>query len=405
MNATLLKDRSTLTKIQNKIHSIAQCMEGSSFPAVGLMGGKTGEALFWAYYSRYTGDTKSDEKIVSALSSVFDEIKKGFKHPTFAGGLAGLGWTVEHLAQNNFIKADTSLIIGSLDDFLYPHMLNYIREGNYDYLHGAIGIGLYFLSRPQTPTKQKYLEELLDELEKHSTCVGNGIAWETTLIPENKQKGYNLSLSHGSASVIVFLCRLYEAGIDKPKVLKLLTGAIEFILQNKINTKNCNFKYPAWTYKNNLDTAHDGRLAWCYNDLGISTALFQAGNIFNNNEWKQEAISTLIETTRLTDPLTTRVVDAGLCHGTSGIAHIYNRMYNQTNIEEFKNAAIFWYEKTLEMASYKDGLAGYKVYRSPDYGGNHNDFGLLEGIAGIGLALISYSSDIESKWDRALMLS
>ena len=80
-------------------------------------------------------------------------------------------------------------------------------------------------------------------------------------------------------------------------------------------------------------------------------------------------------------------------------------MYNYTQRDEFKQAALYWFDQTLKMAKFEDGLAGYKTWRSIEYGGWQNDYGLLTGIAGIGLALISAVSDIEPAWDECLLLS
>jgi lantibiotic modifying enzyme len=134
-------------------------------------------------------------------------------------------------------------------------------------------------------------------------------------------------------------------------------------------------------------------------------ALLQAGKIFNNESWKDEAIGILLKTTEIREWSEAKVLDAGLCHGTSGIAHIYNRAYKYTGIEKFKVSAIYWFEQTLKMAAFDDGLAGYKTYRAPEFGGFCNENGFLTGIAGIGLAMISAVSDIEPVWDRALLLS
>ncbi|MCK5168939.1 MAG: hypothetical protein KAQ75_03590, partial [Bacteroidales bacterium] len=137
----------------------------------------------------------------------------------------------------------------------------------------------------------------------------------------------------------------------------------------------------------------------------VGIALWQAGKNTNNEEWKNKALEILLHTTKRKDLKENSVIDAGLCHGTAGIAHIYNRMYNNTGRDEFKKAAIYWFEQTLKMAKYDDGLAGYKAWRTPEYGGLQNEYGFLEGIAGIGLALISAVSDIEPKWDECLLLS
>ena len=56
----------------------------------------------------------------------------------------------------------------------------------------------------------------------------------------------------------------------------------------------------------------------------------------------------------------------------------------------------------LKMAKFKDGLAGYKMWNIDNY---KNESNLLEGIAGIGLALLSSISDEDPSWDECLLLS
>lgn len=100
-----------------------------------------------------------------------------------------------------------------------------------------------------------------------------------------------------------------------------------------------------------------------------------------------------------------RIVDAGLC----SIAHIYNRLYHQTNELRFKNAALYWYQESIKMAKYENKYAGYKL---PYYLGKsekklceiHN-LSFLTGIAGIGLALLSAIYPITPSWDECLLLS
>ena len=56
------------------------------------------------------------------------------------------------------------------------------------------------------------------------------------------------------------------------------------------------------------------------------------------------------------------VLDAGLCHGSSGISMIFRRMYIETQQREFADARDYWIEKTLNFSIFNDGLAGYKTY-------------------------------------------
>ncbi|MGE0078150.1 MAG: lanthionine synthetase C family protein [Bacteroidales bacterium] len=404
LKTSLIENPQLLFLLNQKIDAIAECLESSSFENPSLMDGTTGEILFWAYYSSYKKSEEYKGKITTLLSNVFGVVKDGFKYPTFCGGLAGIGWTVEHLVQNSFIKADTDKIICSLDDFLYPYMMQYIRAGNYDYLHGALGIGSYYINRISNPKSAEYLTDLVNELDRQSTSIGSGIAWERQLRPNSDLRGYNLSMSHGTAGIIAVLARLYEMGINQNKASELIYGAVNFLLQNKYDTGYL-YQFPAWIEKGQPTEKQGGRLAWCYYDMGIAIGLWQAGQILGIEKWKNEAVEVLLHSTNITDIKESGAHDAEICHGTVGIAHIYHRIYSYTNIPAFKNAAIYWFEQSIKQASFDDGLAGYKTFRTLEYGGWVNDYSFLNGIAGIGLAMISAVSDIDPKWDRALLLS
>ena len=118
----------------------------------------------------------------------------------------------------------------------------------------------------------------------------------------------------------------------------------------------------------------------------------EASKSLKRNDWAEEAKTILIHSSKRRDLNENGVIDACFCHGASGIAHIFHRMYKETELDECGEAARYWMEKTIEMSKFKDGLAGYKVWRRDN--GFENDAGLLEGIAGIGLALLSYHSEM-----------
>jgi lantibiotic modifying enzyme len=207
------------------------------------------------------------------------------------------------------------------------------------------------------------------------------------------------------ASIISLLVRFYKRNILRDKISVLVKGAINYLLQNKQDPIFYKYFFPGGITKDGNQKSGLGRLSWCYNDLGISIVLLQAGNAFNNEIWKGEAIQSLLHTSKITDWKEAGVMDAGLCHGTSGIAHLYNRAYTYTGIEIFKSSSIYWFEQSLKIATFENGLAGYKTYRTEKYGGMENNYSFLEGIAGIGLALISSVSQVDPTWDNALLIS
>jgi len=390
-----------------KIHDIGNCInQFNCGNNLSLLSGNSGLSLFTFYYSRHFENEEFYDYACSIIEDSFEKIQNGQTYPTFAVGLAGLGWMLEHLSQNEFLEIDTNEVIGELDDFLYEYMLKEIKKGNYDYLHNAGGIALYFLSRESNPKSNEYLKKYIDILGEHSLVDNKGLKWKSEIPGEGEKKieVYNLSLSHGMASIVAILSKIYKRGINNEKTEKLLKGAINYILANQFDISDSNSYFPN-SISLDGDMGTPSRLAWCYGDLGISVALWNASQVLNDNELEQKTVEILIHASKRRDLQKNYVLDTSLCHGTAGIAHIFNRMHINTGIADFKDASTYWFDETLKMAKFGDGLAGFKVWRSKEMGGWTNDYGFLEGIAGIGLAMISAISDIEPAWDECLLLS
>jgi hypothetical protein len=96
-------------------------------------------------------------------------------------------------------------------------------------------------------------------------------------------------------------------------------------------------------------------------------------------------------------------VDAGLCHGSAGLAHLFNRMYQMTAEPTLADAARFWIERTLELCS--AAAPGRDTALSDSAGSAWKGPGLLEGAAGIALALEAACTTTEPIWDQMLLVS
>lgn len=372
------------------------------FKDLGLMGGVSGIVLFYFYYAKSFKDDEANEKGHLLLYNIFETINKGVYYDSFANGIVGIGWVVEHLLENDFIETSDNNLLLELDNCALLTMDKGIGNNDFDYLHSALGNGIYFLSRLKKNNLVKdYLIKLVDAFEDASEFdILGGLKWPTL---NEGRKIYNLSLSHGIASNIVFLTKVLEYDIYSKKAYKLLSGSVNYLINNQLNSSRYCSVFP--NYVCDSEDLRESRLAWCYGDLGIGIALYQASVVANNEQWKELSMEVILKTTKRKSFKNTYVNDAGLCHGTAGIAHIYNRMYKNTGISEFKIASNYWFNQTLKMAKHKDGLAGYKTWQRPEYGNWSNEFGLLDGIAGIGLAILSKISKIEPAWDRCLLLS
>jgi len=245
----------------------------------------------------------------------------------------------------------------------------------------------------------------LSLLQTTAEKIVNGVKWKSILNLETKKTGYNISLAHGMSSIAVILSKLYAIKeLDQKMIKTLLQGCVNYILEQEIDKDKYGSFFPSIAIES-MDAVSISRLGWCYGDLGISMALWQAGVALQNESWKNKALEVLLfAAEKRRDLQKNYVVDAGLCHGASGIAHIFYRSWWNTRMPEFKKAADYWMNETLKMATFEDGLAGYKTWYGKEKGWV-NSYSLLEGIAGIGLALLTYYHEVEPTWDECLLLS
>lgn len=371
----------------------------------GIVSDRVGTALFLFYYSRFTDDDRFAESAFDLISTAFDEISSEIEDGRLScgsNGLAGVGWTLEHLAQNDFLDIDTDEMLGEIDIFLYKTMLSDMEKGDYDYLNGSLQKGLYFLSRQRNPHTAVYLSHLVDVLEKVAEKdKDGGLKLMSKVSDDQGGESYvcNLGMPHGMPSIAWFLGKLFDLGISRDKVSRLLNRFVSYIFRHSQDTSVRLSHFPGWVVGESSPA--DSRLAWCYGDPGLGIGLWQVSVSSGNKEWEKKIIDILLHSTGRRELRKNAVVDAGMCHGTVGIAHIFNRMFHYTGIKTFEEAARYWFDETLKMAVFEDGYAGFKRFHSQWI----NSADIFDGISGIGLAIIAAVSDIEPRWDRMMMLS
>ncbi len=376
---------------------------------LGVVSGVSGIALFQFYYSKYLDiDTHADLG-AEMISHCIEQINEGYSHPTFCTGIAGLGWTIQHLKANDFIDVDCDDLLSPFDTYLYNQMMYDLKRGNYDFLHGGLGYGFYFLSRFEHTENsalkklyQGYLEELITTLEELSISEGDTLKWESVLDIEKGNKGYNLSLSHGISSILNFLSRLHRFEMFQASTYNLIRGAANYLLGFEDKNPAHLSLFPSWV-ETDVSLQYNSRIAWCYGDLGIGLSLLEAGKSLNDAAMREHALNVLYHTTHRTSGDQTMVVDAGVCHGSYGNALIYQKLHQENNAPSFEKMLHFWIEDGIEKAVHTDGYAGYKQWNGlkKDWS---LELSLLEGIAGIGLVLIDYLSEEPNTWAECLMI-
>ena len=395
------------TLIKQKVNLIAECIfskiHKENYESYGLYDGEFGLLLFLFYYSSYSKSKEHTLLTENYAEKLLEQFTEGVRLHTFCGGFAGILYLFEFLRENDFIDMDVSDAQHLLDNHLVFRMKQNISEHYYDFMHGALGVGLYFLKRG---TGLEYIRKLIDFLYTMAEkSVDNRIfKWESSVMISDQEyrTTYNLALSHGISSIIIFLARVIKNGISDEKVTEMLSGAVNYVLSQEKDFSQFGSCFPNYILKDSPEDISKSRLAWCYGDLGIGPALWQAGKVFGKTEWKEKGLEIILQSTQRRNVIESAVRDAGICHGTAGITLIYRRMFLETGHDEFKEATNYWIQQTLNLSNFEDGSAGYKTLEKEGW---KNDYSLLTGISGIGLVLLSYLEDNQQNWDEMFLLS
>jgi lantibiotic modifying enzyme len=394
--------------IKQKTDLIAECIvakiqKQQQETSFGLYSGAFGYLLFLFYYSKYSGKKKFVSFTEEYAEQLLDGLSGGIRRHTYCDGLSGVLYLLIFLKENHFIDMDVSDVQLLLDNYLVTMMRHDIIEGYYDFMHGALGVGLYFLKRGDAV---EYIRELIDFLyetaEKDRT--GQTFKWESSVMKNESEHVpvYNLAMSHGMSSIIIFLSRIIKSGMTDDKITEMLTGAVNYILSQQKDFSKYGFCFPSYLPTDNSGSILRSRLAWCYGDLDVGIALLQAGKALHNTAWQKTGISVLLQSAKRLDLVENFVIDAEICHGSAGIAMIFRRMFLETNRNEFAEATRYWLNQTLNFSRFVDGPAGYKTFQFKEW---KSTCSLLDGIAGIGLVMVSCLFDDRQNWDEMFLLS
>lgn len=401
-------------EIKDKLSELAHKVEehlNDSINDYSLLGGYLGEIFFLYYYSKIDSDyaEKADEALDRLLNSI--SIDNYYFVHTYCNGFAGLGIALHILEESGFIEGAAELL-EDVDKLLEISLNRDFAQKNYDFLHGAVGVGFYFMKHyPTAPeVSRAQLIRIVDYLENTAIVdeSSDTLKWED--IGKNYDTGemetkFNISLSHGMSSICIFLSRLLKLSLlDEKmnvKIRTILNRAINYILAQRIDNRTYGSCFPSCSIESDK-TLYGSRLGWCYGDLGVAIALWQSGNVLEREECVELSREVLLYAAKeRRDVKRNFVYDAGLCHGAAGIAQIFYRMSKEMQMPELSEAYEYWNNITLQMGYHEEGWGGFMMYNAKENSWT-NTANLLEGISGIGLMLMS---PVFADWDELLLLS
>ncbi|MDX6677708.1 MAG: lantibiotic biosynthesis protein [Solirubrobacteraceae bacterium] len=318
--------------------------------------------------------------------------------------LSGSLWSgttgVAYAAAQVAARPPSPVLIAQLTD-----AVRRLPSGEYDLIAGAIGGGVLALELLPDSRAAELLEAVVAHLAATAQRRDGGLAWATShpTIPASWR--YDLGVAHGVPGVVALLAGALASPSPPRGTAELLTGAVRWTLAQRLSgaARSC---FPRGV---GGPAPGPARLAWCYGDAGIAVALLLAARALADDRLHRVAHDVARKAaTRSFE--SSGVVDAGVCHGAAGVAHMFGRMLQFTADESCAAAARYWLDRTLALrrlalpagrtagttAVDGDGPAGPRPDAEP---------GLLVGGAGVGLVLLAACSEQDPRWDRALLAS
>lgn len=206
------EDNSLLLRISNYL-----LINYSFIPDISLFYGKMGGVIFFCHYGRYTDNKLYEEFAGELLDELYEEISADIP-VGLSRGLCGIGWGVEYLVSNKFMKGDTSKILADLDKRIMNIDVKRIDDLSME--TGLEGILFYIntrlrLFKKQIPFDSSFLKDVFERLN-------------TSTLSENSQ-------------------------------LQTVFDEYRNIINGKIGAKN-GIQFPAWIFKklpNKIDLLYD----------------------------------------------------------------------------------------------------------------------------------------------------
>lgn len=390
-------------EIQNIINNIIIQIDQniSIFSDASMEYGKMGAALLYYYCYKHfdhkefldKGELMIEESIhlISKISENNEYIPK-YKGDSVAQTLASFGKGLMFI-QNNFdLEYDFSEYYEYLNDTLHETVKQELERRDYDYFSGSLASAYYFLNRyihDKDPYAQQVLNEITISIIDNAVILNQEeVYWPS---PSYNNQVY-LGLSHGSAMIINFLTKIYEHGIletENERFKDILYKAVNFLMKQKRNQINGFFPY---RYPNS-EISSETQLSMCYGDLGILYALYNAAKKFQLEEFEDDIVNMLYESSQR-KLKHSHTQDSSILYGCSGLYYMFADLYHRTSEKVYAETAQYWYGQiTSYWNADKKTLAGFQF----DYEGDQQihpsaKYSFFWGIAGIGITLMQGSN-------------
>ncbi|MED1783829.1 lanthionine synthetase C family protein [Brevibacillus fortis] len=433
--AARLRDPIQVEKVvMNKDNiSVAGPIHQHPWGAATLSHGYPGTILFFAELDRHFPDKGWNLIAHDHLLALQEKIKAvGISSESMCGGVAGICFATLVASRN---REHYQRFLGQLDQLLATrtavileeeYVLDKKRGGSnphiYDAIKGVAGIGRYLLASKQIDVLHSALQDVLRylvylsqprEYEDGIKIPGWYLTQEMQYLDKDKQmypKGnFNVGLAHGIPGPLALLSLALREGVEVSGQREAIRNIAEWL----VRWKEQDASGIMWRGRVKLEeelgeevlSQHSFRRdAWCYGTPGVARSLYLAGEALQDSAYCNLAIQAYEDVFKRSESDWNLYADT-FCHGKAGLLQMTLRMATTTDDERYQ-PHIAYLAKCL-VDNFNPSLPfGYQdIEPNGDGKVGLNKAGALEGAAGIGLALLSASSDQEPLWDQPFLLA
>lgn len=357
---------------------------------VGLYTGLSGLILFYdCLYEAYPLE-EYENKLLAVIEKANQLIEEGIDSVSLCSGIAGYGLALLRL-KNKSIDIDEDYF-DSIDAIFLDDFQQLYKSNNFDFLHEAMGMAMYFIERYKVNKNKNSFEILTIFFQDLVLKINTDFKNVLVKSGENRGEHYSFGVAHGVASYVNFLIYFKEnisaINVDISRPLKICINFLMSYKKYDIESK----QYFANVFLPETNSSIPSRLSWCQGDVGISNSIFNAGTFLNDKELINEAILLMNQSTKIKFE-DSGVNDFGFCHGSAGLVIQYYLASKKYNID-YSSSIDYWLEVLEKQTNNFEEFLCYdnlnKKYQP--------EINLLLGSAGLGLTLLTLENKIGTKW-------
>ena len=400
--------RSIAERSDRALHDIALSLrrppppiDGDRKALTALLVREPGFALFYAYLDRAQPRAAHRRLALRHLDRAVACVPAMSHKPFFSHGFSGTAWAVEHLGGWILPRDPTD------NDEVDAALLHLVDEAPglaFTLQYGLVGFGIYALERLPQATGRRLLERIVERLAREAMPARGGLCWRNLPYWHVRPGAEKMEadtvmpgVMGGVAGVVGLMGQAVRRRIAERTARRLLEGALTWLWASRERGL-----FPARV-----------QLSWSSGSLGIAAVSLAAARAAGLARWEARALALARRLARASGA-DARVRDATLGSGAAGAAHMFHRIHRASGEAIFAEAARRWTERLLARRRPGIGMAGYRVHIGawerrflgrPDHPVGWIGLpGLINGVAGIGLVLLSAVHGLEPGWDRALLL-